>query len=303
MSNISVVVPFYNRSFFFKRLLDGIENQTYPIETIYIIDNGSDVCEIEEIYSYIKKSESNIVLISSLSRGNANYARNLGYLLATTKYVAYLDSDDWWDPDHISKSIKKLEVSNKYACYSGASIHFPDKIFKINKSYNIDSLPTPFHLILSNNGYIAQTSSYVINKNLLMNQVIWDEDLKRHQDYDYFLNIYYKTMGWVYLDSQDVNIDWCEGGTKIRDIKSKILFINKWMYKFPKDILADYSYNKYVQCIMNEKYYKYKDEFREIYFKSKRKNVCLKKIVLSNVYVKIRYLYIKKIFKYIKSNK
>ena len=94
-------------------------------------------------------------------------------------------------------------------------------------------------------GYLAQTSSYVINKKILKNSVRWSEDSKRHQDYDYFAEIFYNSMGWVYCLNPNINIDWNEGGSNpiIVDAQSLINYYVKWNHLFPDTIRENHLKN------------------------------------------------------------
>lgn len=244
--SVSVVVPFYNRSRFLKRLLDSIAAQTLAADKIYIIDNGSNLEETLKAWQIITthKLVDKCMFTSSIGKGNANFARNLGYELAKTKYVAFLDSDDWWNKNHLKQSLYHLKNSNKAGVYSGAIIH-RNSGQTIKPSIDIDQLSNPFSLIMSNQGYIAQTSSYVINKDKLKQSVSWSEKLKRHQDFDYFAQIYYKSAGWCYSPQTNVNIDWKNGGLNKSyvDFPSLILYYKKWNHLFPEDIRAYYLIN------------------------------------------------------------
>lgn len=240
---VSVVIPFYNRSKFLNRLLDSIETQTLSPEKIFIVDNGSTLKEANIAWNIIQSHNllTKCCFLSSLDRGNANYARNLGYYLAETKYVAFLDSDDWWGEQHLSQSIECLKNSKKVAVYSGASIH-DKKDVETRFSADVNELKNPFLLLFSKENYIAQTSSYIVNKQKLKDEVLWDENLKRHQDYDYFVSIFYETEGWCYFPETNVNVDWGEGGTQKKDIdfKSLVYFCEKWVSKIPDDVLKPY---------------------------------------------------------------
>lgn len=250
---VSVVIPFYNRSKFLKRLLDSIEAQTLSPEKIFIVDNGSSLEETNTAWYIIQSHKLffKCSFSSSMKSGNANYARNLGYYLSETKYVAFLDSDDWWESEHLFQSIQSLKKSNKIAVYSGAIAHRIEGTV-VEESINIDHFNEPFSLILSSQGYLAQTSSYVINKNKLGNTVVWDEGLKRHQDFDYFAAIFYQTSGWCYCPKVNVNIDWSHTNdkNKVIDFKSMILFYKKWNSLIPEHIKKIY--------LLNMLYYAYR---------------------------------------------
>lgn len=241
--DVSVVVPFYNRSKFLKRLLDSIASQTLPADKVYIIDNGSSLEETLKAWEIISthKLVSKCLFTSSVDTGNANFARNLGYELAQTQYVAFLDSDDWWEKEHLSTSLNHLRKSNKVAVYSGAIFHTTDGEFR-KKSIDVNQFDNPFDLILSSAGYMAVTPSYIVDRQLVNKDVMWDTKLKRHQDFDYFANIFYSTSGWCYSSEVNVNVDWKDGGTKPSnvDYESLIRFYKKWHSKIPSDLKKNY---------------------------------------------------------------
>lgn len=263
---VSVVIPFYNRSKFLKRLLDSIEIQTLHPKKIFIVDNGSSLEETNIAWDLIQSHPLFIKcsFLSTMKSGNANYARNLGYDLSETKYVAFLDSDDWWEENHLSRSIEFLKRSDKVAVYSGAIAHMMEGTV-INKSINIECFSDPFSLILSPQSYLAQTSSYIVNKNELKNIVSWDEDLKRHQDYDYFAAIFYKTSGWCYCPEANVNIDWKHTDDKIKDIdfNSFILFYKKWSNQIPDVIKKPYILKMIYYSYVHNKGFEVKNFYRE----------------------------------------
>lgn len=267
--SVSVVVPFYNRARFLKRLLDSVAAQTLPADKVYIIDNGSSLKETLNAWHIIKAHSlvDKCIFTSSIGKGNANYARNLGYELATTKYVAFLDSDDWWEKQHLADSLSYLRKSDKVAVYSGAIVH-NDSGYKIMKSIDVNVYDNPFSLIMSSKGYLAQTSSYIVNKSKLGFKVVWDESLKRHQDFDYFTSIFYRTSGWTFCSNTNVNVDWHQGGSKPEniDFNSHLAFYKKWHALIPNDE------KKYYSLLMLHQSYKYKlDNNFKFFFKKELK--------------------------------
>lgn len=288
--SVSVVVPFYNRARFLKRLLDSVAAQTFPAAKVYIIDNGSSLEETLNAWDIIKAHTlvDRCVFTSSIGRGNANYARNLGYELATTKYVAFLDSDDWWESEHLSKAVELLINNKSVATYSGARVHTPNGII-LNNSKDIKLFDNPFSLIMSPENYLAQTSSYVVDKSKVGTTVLWDQSLKRHQDYDYFAMIYYNTPGWCYNPNITSNIDWNDGGHKsMIDFYSLINFFEKWESVIP------YSIKKfYLLMMLNQSFIYNTDHTIKQYYKNKIINESffnskLYRIKTNNIYLDFR---------------
>jgi glycosyltransferase involved in cell wall biosynthesis len=266
--DVTVVVPFYNRSSFTERLLISIFNQNALPQTILFIDNGSSFQECTRCMEMLSRFfcfEVEIKFLSTLKSGNANYARQLGLELAKSKYVAYLDSDDWWEPGHLISAVNTLEKSSKVGYYCGANIHRGH--VEIRNACAVDDYQTVFDFLLIYKK-IAQTSSYVVvREKMLGHKIIWDPSLKRNQDYDFFLSLHMYGGGWCFSEKALTNIDWDDGGAGSKiDFKSMIRFIHKWEHAMSKVILLKYlksslselvargakiKYIKYYMCRIN----------------------------------------------------
>lgn len=232
-NEVTVVVPFYNRSGFLNRLLDSVLAQSYRVDLIFVIDNGSTLEESNRAWNIICDHEmrEKCVFISTLKFGNANIARNLGFFLAETEYVAFLDSDDWWGQNHIRNSIDLLRISNKAGVYSGAYI-IRQSGQSTHRSSNVDDFRSPISFLFGGGG-MAQSSSFVVNKPKVSGKAYWDEELKRSQDHDYFICLQERTSGWIYNSIPGYYIDWRSGGaTGSVDSQSILRFFYKWEHLF-----------------------------------------------------------------------
>jgi len=236
---ITVVVPFFNRSRFLARLLESVRRQTLLPDVVLVIDNGS--C-LEECISCAKIIEdyrghfTSIEFLSTVKKGNANYARELGLNIAPSGYVAFLDSDDWWESEHLSTALQTLQRSGRTAYYCGANIY--GSLVESRTTSDVNKAASPFKFLLTKNN-IAQTSSYVIRKDEIHNNMrLWDQKLKRHQDYDFFLTVFFQTSGWCTSKLPLTNIDWDEGGAgKKIDFRSMVRFTLKWQDKVDKETM------------------------------------------------------------------
>lgn len=104
MKKISVIVPVYNGEKYITETILSIQNQTYPISEIIIINDGS-IDNTQKVVESLAKDFSNIILISQENAGPAK-ARNSGILQSTGDYIAFCDADDLWDPCKIEKQIQ-----------------------------------------------------------------------------------------------------------------------------------------------------------------------------------------------------
>ena len=92
MDKISVIVPVYNAEAYLERCIESILNQTYQNMELVLVDDGSTdssgiICD--------KYSERPDVKILHKENGGVSSARNAGLLLASGKYVGFVDSDDY----------------------------------------------------------------------------------------------------------------------------------------------------------------------------------------------------------------
>jgi len=115
---VSVIVPTYNRPKELAIALQSIANQTYPsVEAIVINDGGKDVASVlhqfeKRLSIQYKRQDKN--------RG-AGAARNAGLTLAKGKYIAFLDDDDVYRPEHLFTLVAELETNRSIiAAYSDA---------------------------------------------------------------------------------------------------------------------------------------------------------------------------------------
>lgn len=265
LGEVTVVIPFYNRSALARRLLDSIVKQTHKPAAVIFVDNGSSEGEVEALKRVISTFSSAVPVryVATERHGNANIARSLGMRLAQSRYVAFLDSDDWWESNHLEVSLKILQMAGKSGVYSGSIIR--SNVSHTNRSFDINMLPTPFHLLFSREGWCAQTSTYVVDKERI-GGVDWDLRLKRHQDYDFFLNVAYNAQGWAFNPHATGNLD-RNDRSKGRnfDFRSMIRFLHKWRPKFPESCLRTYLLLQMDACVISgapNMYYRY---YRALY--------------------------------------
>lgn len=118
MKQVSVVIPVYNGQRFIQRAILSVLSQEIESEIIVVDDASTDntakiVQELAEKYHQI------IYIKNDINRGVA-YSRNLGVLNSNTKYIAYLDADDWWEPTKLKKQLLFMKKNKKCRfCYTG----------------------------------------------------------------------------------------------------------------------------------------------------------------------------------------
>jgi len=165
-AKISIIVPVYQVGKYLRRCLDSIVNQTYKnLEIILVEDGSSDnspaICE-----EYAQK-DGRIKVFYQKNQG-ASVARNQGLDVATGKYIGFVDSDDWIEPNMYEELSFALVNSNADVAVTGYFLELKEG----NKSVSVDAkrygTPEKFleGTILDKNAAISSVWSKLFKKEL-----------------------------------------------------------------------------------------------------------------------------------------
>lgn len=94
---LSVIIPVYNVEEYLPRCLESVLNQTYSNLEILLVDDGTPDSSGQICDAYAAR-DSRIRVIHK-ENGGLSSARNAGLDAATGEYIAFLDSDDWIEPE------------------------------------------------------------------------------------------------------------------------------------------------------------------------------------------------------------
>ncbi|MCI8407599.1 MAG: glycosyltransferase family 2 protein [Oscillospiraceae bacterium] len=104
---VSVVIPVYNIEEHLRQCLDSVAVQTLGDIEIICVDDGSTDSSAKILDEYAEKD----VRFHVIHQENAGpgSARNRGMEEAAGRYLIFLDSDDWFEPDFLEKMVKHAE--------------------------------------------------------------------------------------------------------------------------------------------------------------------------------------------------
>lgn len=98
----SVVIPTLNRSGMVRRAIESAAGQVGEEAEIIVVDDGSSAEEAARIADHVAEFPT-AKLITMPKSGGAPRARNAGVAAASGEIIAFLDSDDWWKPERLSR--------------------------------------------------------------------------------------------------------------------------------------------------------------------------------------------------------
>ncbi len=104
---ISVIIPIYNVEKYLGECLDSVLAQSFKDFEVICVDDGSTDKSTKILEEYQKKD--NRIKILQQQRGGAGVARNLGLGHAQGKYVQFLDSDDYFEPNLLEEMYTRAE--------------------------------------------------------------------------------------------------------------------------------------------------------------------------------------------------
>lgn len=200
-SSVGVVIPTFNRP---ERTLQAIESvlaQTVVIDQIVVVDDGSDDWAVQNLVKSL--SGTRVELITCKHSGNPGKVRNIGLDRITSDYVAFLDSDDTWEPKKIELQLNALERdSSKKAVCTNAQVIF--KGARRSQYLDIKFQTLNLNRIL--------TSNYIICSSVLVERAILEKagnfadakSVQGSEDYATWLRLCAFT-DWIYIDEPLVN--------------------------------------------------------------------------------------------------
>ena len=137
-NQIDIIIPVYNSQKFIIKTIKSVFRQTYKNWKLIIIDDASTDKTIKLVERICKKVKKKIIILkNNINRGQA-YSRNRGLKFSKSKFVTFLDSDDFWDKDKLKKQIKFMTINNYNFTYTDYKIIKNNQIKKIivPDSYN-----------------------------------------------------------------------------------------------------------------------------------------------------------------------
>lgn len=175
-NKVDIIIPAYNSQKYISKTIKSVFRQTYKNWKLIIIDDAStdDTKKIlEKIYKKKKDRKKIIILKNNINRGQA-FSRNRGLKYSKSKFVTFLDSDDFWDKNKLKNQIKFMLRNNYDFTYTD---------YKIIKNNQIKKIIVPdfynYKRFIHNSS--INTCSMIIKKKIIKN--IYFKNLRFSEDY------------------------------------------------------------------------------------------------------------------------
>ncbi|QPJ62903.1 MAG: glycosyltransferase [Candidatus Nitronauta litoralis] len=179
---VSVVIPTYNRVEFLEKAVESVLLQTWSNWELIVVDDGStddtaDTMQGIPQVNFLRFEENKGV----------SYARNRGIEIAGGEFICFLDSDDQWLPEKLTRQVQWMEKNPECsACYTdeiwirnGVRVNPMKKHRKYSGQVFRNCLPL----------CIISPSSIMMRRELFNDIGVFDESLPACEDYDLWLRL------------------------------------------------------------------------------------------------------------------
>lgn len=192
---VSVIIPTYNDAIFLEKALSSVLEQTFQNWEAIVVDNTSCDNTIEVINTF---NDRRIKTYSIKNHGVIAASRNFAVQKSNAKYIAFLDSDDFWFPTKLEVGVKKMDEGYDLFCHAEEWFDEHSRVKQVaygpKKSANYKSL-----LYFGNK---ISTSATIVRR-FCLNEVGGFSENPKYitvEDYDLWMRIAEKTSKFVFTN-------------------------------------------------------------------------------------------------------
>ncbi|MBK0368750.1 glycosyltransferase family 2 protein [Flavobacterium agrisoli] len=187
MPYFSIVIPLYNKEKFISDTLKSVLLQTFVDYEIIIINDASTDKSEEKVLQF----KDPRIQIFNIKNGGVSSARNFGIDKAKSKYIAFLDADDYWYPDYLKEMYNNINAFPKIKAFTVA-IEMETSKRILQSEYSIEK--TADHEIVnyfkaSRKRTVLSSSSSVFHKSIFKKTGVFDTKLKSGEDTDLWIRV------------------------------------------------------------------------------------------------------------------
>ncbi|MBV7506480.1 glycosyltransferase [Bacillus sp. sid0103] len=188
---VSVITPVYNAEKYLRKTIDSVLNQSLGMDQIeyILIDDCSTDSSREILLEYSAKVANIKVVFLKRNTGTPGQPRNIGIELSQSKYITFLDADDWLEPNGLKSLVTILaETGDDYAVgktiqvqSKGISIVGEHESCKERRSVSPFSIPHIFH-------HLGPRARMIKTSIIKDNQILFPE-MKFAEDKQFFMDV------------------------------------------------------------------------------------------------------------------
>lgn len=236
MPLLSIIIPVYQAKKYLGKCTDSVLNQSFSDFELILVDDGSSDGS-EKICDEYARKDNRIKTIHQKNQGVSS-ARNTGLEHASGEYIAFVDADDWVEPDLFQKCMKIIEKRPVDVIYHG----FTKDIWKNNTVSTVKKGFMEFegyvsrekmkdHIIQSKGQLNPQVYCYIFSRKLL-DGLEFDIDMPYAEDSVFVVQALTKATSYYFIKNVDYHYNARVGSAAYRWQPKLVECYKKSFYTF-----------------------------------------------------------------------
>ena len=169
--SVDIILPNYNSAPYLSKTIDSIIDQTFKNWKLIIVDDSSNIETKKKLKEHENNPNINIIWLGKNKK--AGFCRNLAIRNSQSEYIAFIDSDDIWRKEKLSKQLDFMIENNYHFTYTNYQPFEMSKLFKhgLNHldSFSIIKPPKYFDYNSFTKNTSIATSTMIIKRSLIGN--------------------------------------------------------------------------------------------------------------------------------------
>jgi len=202
MIRFSIVIPVYNVEKYLRECIESVLSQSFVDYEIILVNDGSTDKSPEICEQYAKNN--NRIKVIHKSNGGVSDSRNCGLLASIGEYIIFLDSDDYFTSECLSKIDNHINKYGRSDIIFASFMFYDEKsnsYYKKNNEYSVEELVEEGIDVLVNS-VNKKTIQWVVfssifkRKLLIENKIIFENKVKAAEDLDFYLRAVLKAASF-----------------------------------------------------------------------------------------------------------
>jgi len=175
MPKISIITSTYNRQERLVAAIESVRNQTFDDWELIIVDDHSTDSTEQVVSGYLNDRIKYIRLGENF--GNDTRPKNIGIMASTGEYIAFLDDDNVYRPDHLQALINVIEREDDDCVYG-------DRYTYINDEPNGVGVYSDYEPMLIMTRNYIDTSDVLLKRDFLIDFGGFDDKYNKFIDWN-----------------------------------------------------------------------------------------------------------------------